>query len=78
MEKIKNIGAISEQWLRAVGVNSLAELEARGAVEVYKEILMHGAKANLNLLYSLEAAIQGVDWRKLTEVLKMKLRNAAR
>ncbi len=41
MEKIKNIGPVSEQMLRAVGVFDLAELEARGAVETYKEILTH-------------------------------------
>lgn len=78
MEKIKNIGPVSQEMLRAVGVFDLAELEARGAVETYKEILTHNFAANLNLLYSLEAAIQGVKWTELSAETKNRLRKAVK
>ncbi len=58
----------------SVGVFDLAELEARDAIETYKEILAHNFAPSLNLLYSLEAAILGVKWTELSVETKNRLR----
>ena len=76
MEKIKNIGIVSEQWLRAVGINSLAELEEIGSIETYRAIVLHGFNPGLNLLYALEGAIQGVKWTELSGQTKIRLRKS--
>ena len=75
MSKIRNIGPVSAEWLRIIGIESKEELAARGAVEAYRAIRLHGFKASLNLLYALEAAIQGKDWRELSVQTKAKLRS---
>ncbi|MBL8188404.1 MAG: TfoX/Sxy family protein [Acidobacteria bacterium] len=75
---LKNIGPVSMEWLRAVGVNSREDLERIGAVEAYRLIEVHGFNASLNLLYALEAALQDVHWTALSSQTKAKLKAAAK
>jgi hypothetical protein len=70
----KNIGPVSEAWLRAIGVHTRADLEALGAVETYRLVQQHGFRPSLNLLHALEGAIRDVPWTALPERVKAKLK----
>ena len=73
-----NIGPVSEQWLRQIGINSRADLEAMGAVEAFLRIRYYVGKfANANLLYSLHGAIVGKRWNTLSETTRARLRRDA-
>ncbi len=76
-QKFKNIGPVSEQWLRAIGVHTREDLEELGSIEAYRIIKQHGFNASLNLLYALEGAIRNLHWTALPENVKTKLKRAA-
>lgn len=71
---MKNIGKVSRRWLFEVGVVTLEDLRAVGAVAAYRMIKAQQPQATLNLLWSLEGAIRNVDWRELPPEIKRKLR----
>lgn len=75
---LKNIGPVSTEWLRAVGVTSREDLERLGSVEAYRLVKEHGFNASLNLLYALEAALQDIHWTALSSQTKAKLKAAAK
>jgi DNA transformation protein and related proteins len=78
MTQLKNIGPVSAQWLRAVGIHTPEDLAALGAVEAYARVQQHGFKPSLNLLYALEGALRDLPWTALPANVKQKLRVAAR
>lgn len=75
---LKNIGPVSMEWLRAVGIASREDLERLGSVEAYRLVKAHGFNASLNLLYALEAALQDIHWTTLSPQTKAKLKAAAK
>ncbi len=75
---LRNLGPKSEGWLNAVGIFTADDLARIGSVMAYKLVEQHGFAPTLNLLYGLEAAIRGVDWRELPAGVKEELRKAVR
>ncbi|MFN0108909.1 MAG: TfoX/Sxy family protein [Blastocatellia bacterium] len=75
---LRNIGPVSIEWLRTVGISSRKELEAIGSIEAYRLVRAYGFNASLNLLYALEAALQDIHWTALSPQTKAKLKAAAR
>jgi TfoX/Sxy family transcriptional regulator of competence genes len=76
-DELKNLGLVSLEWLRAVGIHSRADLAAVGSVEAYRLVKSHGFNASLNLLYALEAALRDEHWTQLAPEAKAKLKTAA-
>lgn len=74
---IRNLGPVSRKWLDAVGVPDLPALTALGAVATYHRVCAAGFPASRNLLYAMEAAIQGVEWRQLSAAQRAALNAAA-
>jgi DNA transformation protein len=60
---LPNLGPKSADMLRAAGVTSLAELQALGAVRAYVRVKRQSPRASLNLLWALEGALTGMDWK---------------
>lgn len=75
--ELLNIGPKSTKWLNAIGVNTLADLEAIAAVPAYNLIKAQGYNANLNLLYALHAALTGLRWNELSAETKRQLQEEA-
>ncbi len=72
---MKNIGPKTLQWLREVGVHSLADLERLGALEVYVRLKRsRPEQVSLNALWGLEAAIRNIHWTRLPKSVKARLR----
>jgi len=65
-EKLQNIGPKSAAWLRQVGVRTLDDLKALGAVGVFMKVKRAGFRPSLNLLYALAGAEQGRHWATLS------------
>lgn len=65
-EKLQNIGPKSAAWLRQVGVRTLEDLKALGAVGVFMKVKRAGFRPSLNLLYALAGAEQGRHWATLS------------
>ena len=77
IESLRNLGPRSGQWLRGVGISTIAELERLGPVVAYRLVKQRRPKASLNLLWALAAGLRGIDWRELPEARKKRLRQEA-
>jgi len=70
---LKNLGATSAEWLRAVEIRTIADLERLGAVEAYCLVRRTHPQASLNLLWALAAGLADLDWRDLPATTKERL-----
>ena len=78
IEKLKNIGPKSAEWLREIGVLTRGDLERNGAILTYK-ILQHRYKGiNILMLYSLYGALHDKHWNGLSPEEKSDLQAAAK
>ncbi|WP_269532175.1 TfoX/Sxy family protein [Chitinimonas sp. BJYL2] len=75
---MKNLGPVSRGWLSAIGIHTLGELADVGSITAYRLIRQHGHRANLNLLYALEAALRGCHWQALDPATRASLQAAGR
>lgn len=75
--KLRNIGPKSAAWLRQVGLRSLDDVAAIGAVDAYMKVRRAGFKPSLNLLYSLEGALVDCHWQEVPEARRNELVQAA-
>ena len=75
--KLRNIGPKSAAWLRQVGLRSLEDVAAIGAVDAFMKVRRAGFKPSLNLLYSLEGALQDCHWQEVPETRRTELVQAA-
>lgn len=72
-ERLRNIGPKSAAWLRQVGLRSVEDLQATGAVGAFLKVRRAGFKPSLNLLYSLEGALVGSHWQEIPEPRRREL-----
>jgi DNA transformation protein and related proteins len=73
IEELPNLGAVSAEWLKQVGITTLAELTVLGSVQAYRRVQKLGVKPSLNLLYALEGAIRGSHWLEVKRDSKTEL-----
>ena len=74
-ETIPKMGPKSSAWLHEIGIHTLAEIEALGAVEVYKRLKRaFPHKVSLNMLYGLQAAILNIPMTAFTPEMKAELK----
>ena len=71
--KLRNIGPKSAAWLRQVGLRSLQDVAAIGAVDAFMKVRRAGFKPSLNLLYSLEGALTDCHWQEVPEARRLLL-----
>ena len=71
--KLRNIGPKSAAWLRQVGLRSLQDVAAIGAVDAFMKVRRAGFKPSLNLLYALEGALADCHWQEVPEARRHAL-----
>ena len=76
IESLPNLGPKFSQWLRAAGINTIADLQRLGPVHAYRLVKERQPKASLNLLWAMVAGPKGNDWRKPTEAAKRRLKGS--
>lgn len=76
-DKLRNIGPKSAAWLRQVGLHTRADLAAAGPVEAYMRVRRAGFRPSLNLLYSLEGALNDCHWQEVPDERRKALVEAA-
>ncbi|MBL0371574.1 TfoX/Sxy family DNA transformation protein [Rhizobium sp. KVB221] len=71
---LRNLGPKSEALLAEIGVNSVDDLRALGAVEAYAMLCFRFGKAiSRNMLHAIAGALADRDWRQLTLEHKAEL-----
>lgn len=71
---LPNLGATTERWFNTVGIYSARDLQRVGSVNAYRLLKGHGYNATLNLVYAIEGALRGLDWKRLPAKLKTQLK----
>jgi DNA transformation protein len=64
---LKNLGPKSQEMLAKAGIKTEAQLRKLGAVRAYARTKAVCPKASLNLLWALEGALTGKDWKAVAE-----------
>ncbi len=70
--KLKNIGPKSADWLISIGIRRPAQLEALGAVAVYRR-LRQRYPVSKNMLWALQGALLGLPYNQLPAEMKVAL-----
>lgn len=68
-----NLGPVSAEMLRKIGIENIEQLRAVGAVPAYKKLIAVGLKPSLNLLYAMEGALTGQSWQTVAREKKLTL-----
>lgn len=77
ISELPNIGPKSARLLISIGIKTEEDLRRLGVVPAYKAVKQqHPDKVSLNLLWALEAALLGFDWRHLPPEIKEKLKQS--
>ena len=72
---LRNIGPKTQGWLHEIGIDTLADLEALGAVEAYKRLkAARPQQVSLNALWGLQGAILNIHWNALPPDMKADLK----
>ena len=77
IDLLPNLGPESARWLQAMGVHNRRDLEKFGGVAAYAVLKGQGYNASINLVYAIEGALTGCDWRRLPAARKTALKKAA-
>jgi DNA transformation protein len=64
---LQNLGPKSQEMLAKAGIKTEAQLRKLGAVRAYAKTKAVCPKASLNLLWALEGALTGRDWKAVAE-----------
>ena len=59
--------------LRAIGINTHADLKRLGAVEAYRRIRARNINVSKVMLYALEGALMDIHWNDIPPDLKARL-----
>lgn len=74
LSKQPNIGKDTESKLIQVGISSFAELKAVGTEQAFLRLQTLDPEACIQLLYGLEAAIEGIPATRLSPEKKQELK----
>lgn len=70
-----NLGRKSVSQLKEIGISDFEQIRTLGVVEVYRRLrFAFGRAVTLNMLYALEGAVTGVDWRAISPERKAELK----
>jgi len=75
LNTLQNIGAEIEQKLKSAGITTAEDLIDIGSEEAFMRLKAHYPKVCLVHLYALEGAVSGVDYNKLSESTKKRLKS---
>ena len=70
---LRNLGPKSRDMLAAAGIDGVQALRELGAVAAYARVKQADARASLNLLWALEGALTGQDWRDVAREHRTRL-----
>ena len=62
---LQNLGPRSQEWLNAIGIHTLTDLEEVGAVEAYRQLKELDYPVTLNLVYGIQGALLNCPWNHL-------------
>lgn len=74
LTSLKNIGKEIERKLKTVGINSAEELKQIGSKDAFFRLKMRYPEVCLVHLYTLQGAIDNIEYNRLSEKTKQELK----
>jgi len=74
----RNLGPASASWLEAVDIRTVGDLRKLGSGLAFHIVRQRFPKANILLLYAMEAGLQDRHWQDLSPEERASLREEAR
>ena len=74
LSKLPNIGAVVEEQLNQVGINTYDQLKEMGSRQAWLKIKAIDDSACINRLYGLEGAVQEIKKSQLSAEVKAELK----
>lgn len=79
LESLKNLGPVSSRQLRAVGIETVEQLETVGPVQAFHLVAdLFPSETSVTFLYAVQGALLDVPWNQLPDKVKERLKNEAR
>lgn len=75
LTSMRNIGVEIEKKLKAIGIGSAEELERVGSRAAFVRLKVHYPNVCLVHLYTLQGAIDGIEYNQLSEETKRELKD---
>lgn len=75
LSSMRNIGKEIEKKLKSVGICSAEELKKLGSKEAYFRLKMRYPNVCLVHLYTLQGAIDGIEYNRLSDEIKCDLKS---
>jgi DNA transformation protein and related proteins len=73
VDNLRHLGPAAADWLREVGIRTVADLERLGPAAAYRRVKQQHPEARRALLWTLAAALSGRDPETLTAPERQKL-----
>jgi len=77
LTSLKNIGEEIERKLKSIGINSAEELKKIGSKDTWLQLKFKYSKICLVHLYTLQGAIDNIEYNQLSEETKKDLKEFA-
>lgn len=78
LTKVQNIGKETARKLNEAGIDSYETLVHLGTEQAFRKLKSKDPNTCINLLYSLEGAIEGVKWNEISKERKLELTEFSR
>ena len=77
IDSLPNLGPKTARMLEEVGISTVSDLRAIGAVDAWRRIkFAYPKRVTLVGLYAIEAALRGCPWTNLSDDVREDLRQA--
>ncbi|MCG6402731.1 TfoX/Sxy family DNA transformation protein [Vibrio fluvialis] len=74
LKDLPNLRLATERMLKKAGIETVEDLQEKGAVEAYKAVRQsHSSDVGLELLWALEGAIEGKHWSVIPQTRRDEL-----
>lgn len=70
---LPNFGPKSQAMLEQAGIDSIEQLRQLGAVRAYVHVKHCNENCSLNLLWAIEGALTGRDWKEVAKTDRLRL-----
>jgi DNA transformation protein len=73
LEDLPGLGKKSSEMLAMAGILDVEELKNRGSVQTFLAVRRKGIPVSLNLLWALEGALTGQNWKDVARQHRISL-----
>ena len=72
-QKLRNLGNASIKMLEAAGIETETQLRSKGSAAAFVAVKRSGCRPSLNLLWAIEGALTGRDWKEVAKNDRLSL-----